>query len=980
MKKTILFIVLLTSISSVSFAQKKVTGSIKGKLTDTLYKEPLAEATVSILHAADSAVVSFVLSNPKGEFEIKDLDTGSYRLLITFQGYAPFSRKFSISPDSFNIVLGEVYMDKQSTLLEEVIVEAPPIVIKKDTIEFRASAFKTKPNAVAEDLLKKVPGVQVDKDGNVKAQGEDVQKIYVDGKEFFGNDPKLATKNITADMIESVQVFDDMSDQAKFSRIDDGSRSKTINIKLKKDRRKGVFGRIMAGAGTDERYEASGNVNYFNGDRRISILAGINNVNKQNFSFNDIVSSMGGFGSRGSGGGGGGGFGGGGFGGGGGGMRGMMGGFGGGNNSGISKNLTAGLNYTDKWGSKIDVTGSYFFSQNDNHTEQERVRRTTFQDSLATQENLSYSDSRNQNHRFNMRFEYYIDTMNSILFTPSVTIQHSETNSMDQMRSRATVKGQDYLAINGETNNYNERDGVNLNNNLLYRKRFRKQFRTLTIGWQNTISNSDGNGATLSPLEYYNPDGSLDTVSTQNYRSTQKTRTNNNTISASFTEPIAKNAILEMNYAYTDNSNTSDRKAYNFNETTGEFDTPDKNLTNYFENDFTAHRGGLNFRMQFTKASFQLGGAVQYSELNSMSERNLNNKDTVLYVFQRATNLFPTANYTYQFSRSKNLRISYRGRTNQPNTTQLQDAPDLSNRLQIRNGNPGLRQEFANNFNLNYSTFNINTFSFFSANVTYDNTSNRIVNAIYDQVPQGLVPDSLSKGAQYIVPVNLNGSYNASAFITLGFPLRGAMKGSSLNFNSNASYNRAPSLINAQKNFTNTLSLTQTAGISLTLLKESLFLDLKGSLTYNDAKSTNPNLNLDQRYYSQNYSADISYTFLKNLILSTDFDYYINTGRTDGFNQSIPLLNAGLAYQLFKKKNGELKLSVNDLMNQNQSINRTVADNYYEDTRTVVLKRYFLLTFTYNLNRMGGQQQGPRMPGMNNMPREMRREMRGMSM
>ncbi|MBO9636430.1 MAG: carboxypeptidase regulatory-like domain-containing protein, partial [Chitinophagaceae bacterium] len=294
MNKTIL--VLLFIVTAGTTMAQRSTGSIKGKLTDSTYREQLAEATVSVLHVLDSTLVSFTLSKANGEFELKDLDTGTFRLMITYQGYQPYVRKFSITKDSFNIDFRTIYMDKKTTLLDEVIVEAPPIQIKKDTVEFRASAFKTKPNATAEDLLKKVPGVQVDKDGNVKAQGEDVQKVYVDGKEFFGSDPKMATKNITADMIESIQVFDDMSDQAKFTRIDDGSRSKTINIKLKKDKRKGYFGRATIGAGTDDRYEGSLSFNRFDNDRRISIVGGSNNVNKQNFSFNDVVGGMGGFG------------------------------------------------------------------------------------------------------------------------------------------------------------------------------------------------------------------------------------------------------------------------------------------------------------------------------------------------------------------------------------------------------------------------------------------------------------------------------------------------------------------------------------------------------------------------------------------------------------------------------------------------------------------------------------------------------------
>ncbi len=237
--------------------QSGISGTVKGKITDSVGKQVLSAASVSVVHASDSSLQSFGITDKNGDFVVGDLPAGSYRLIITFQGYKAIVRRFTVSAEKKDFDFGTLYVQKSSELLDEVIVERPPIQIKEDTVEYAAGSFKVKPNAFAEDLLKKLPGVQVDKDGNVTAQGEQVQKVYVDGKEFFGTDPKLATKNITADMIESVQVFDDMSDQAKFTKIDDGSRQKAVNIKLKKDKRKGYFGRAVAGYGTDDRYQGS---------------------------------------------------------------------------------------------------------------------------------------------------------------------------------------------------------------------------------------------------------------------------------------------------------------------------------------------------------------------------------------------------------------------------------------------------------------------------------------------------------------------------------------------------------------------------------------------------------------------------------------------------------------------------------------------------------------------------------------------------
>jgi hypothetical protein len=983
MSKILTLLILLTGIGTAAFAQK---GSVKGKLTDTTYKDVLSEATISVLSIKDSSVIAYTISNAKGEFEIKNLDTGTFRLNISYQGYQPYNKKITIKPDAFTVDLATVYMDKKTTLLDEVIVEAPPIQVKKDTIEFRASAIKVKPNATAEDLLKKVPGVQIDKDGNVKAQGEDIQKVYVDGKEFFGSDPKLATKNITADMIESVQVFDDMSDQAKFTRIDDGSRSKTINIKLKKDKRKGYFGRAVLGGGYSEadndfRYDGSFNFSRFDGDRRISILGAANNINKQSFSFNDISGGAGGNrgGGGGFGGGGFGGFGGGGGGFGGGGNRGGGGfGFGtlgGGASGGITRAISGGINYTDKWAGKIDVTGSYFYSNTDNHAEQ-TIQRTTnlspdkTSDTSAIQNEYSISETKNQNHRFSLRIEAPIDSMNSILYTPTATIQRSQTTTsqLDTIYRYSPKLGALYRSNTIQTENYSDREGYNINNNLLYRRKFHKPGRTFTLGLNNSINNSTTDGSTYSPIRSYDVGGNLIQDSTQNFISNLKSKSSSTVVSTSYTEPVGNNKIIELNYAYTNSHSTSDKRAYNYDSLTGKFVTANLAQTNYFESDNIKQRAGANFRVQTTKYNFQLGGAVEFSDLTNHTIRPLTNKDTT--VKQTFVNFQPIARLNFTFTRTKNLRISYMGRTNQPSLTQLQDAPDFSSQLQVTNGNPLLKQEYSNYVNVNYSSFNISTFKLISANINFSNTSNKIVNNV-DTIPEKYKEFNKTPGAQYIIPVNLNGSFSTSSFVTLGIPLRGKFKGGNLNFNNNASYNRTAGILNRNKYFTNTLAITQTAGANIDI--KGFNVGLTGSFTYNNISYSGNINNQDQKYYTQVYSVDFNYTFFKTLVYSTDFDYTINTGRGEGFNQSVPLWNTSLAMEIFKKKNGEIKFSVNDLLNQNQSISRTVQDNYVQDSRSLVLKRYFMLTFTYNLNRASAPQRGEGGPGM---PRNIQRMIR----
>ena len=952
MKKLILSLLIL-SIAFVANAQ--VNGTVKGKLTDTTAKQPLAEATISVMLVKDSSLVSFTLSDKKGIFQITNLDAGDYLLIISYTGFENFKKPFSITAEKKAADLGEIALNKEyKTLAGVVVTDVAPVRISGDTVSFKADAFKTKPNATTEDLLKKLPGVQVQKDGTISAMGENVQKVLVDGKEFFGNDPKLATKNITADMVDQIQVFDDMSEQAKFTKIDDGSRSKTINIKLKKDKNKGDFGKITAGGGTAGRYEGNLSFNHFRGNQRISLLAAGNNTNKQGFSFNDIISAQGGMAqfSRAGGGGGGGGIGGMG---GGGGLTGL-GGFGG-TGSGITTSRSLGLNYNDQWSKKIDFRSSYFFSQSDNLLKQSSFRQTYFpNDSTSDAYTESESKNRNRSHRFNARWEYAIDSMNSILYTGNLNLQQS--NGLYNDTSFTFSNGiNDYLAVTSRTANTSERDGINYSGELLYRRKFKRTGRTLTLGWRNGYNESESANNNIAPNRFYKPDGSLLFSRSQDQRGTQDTRANNNTISTSYTEPLGKNKVLELNYAYTHNKNISDKETYDYNSLSGKYDMLNLLQTNYFENTNTSSRLGFNYRLQEKKYNYQLGMAVQFTELGSRSQRAATGKDTT--IIQNFTNFFPAASFTYSVNRTKNFRFNYRGRTNAPSITQLQDVPDVSNPLQVRTGNPSLKQEFINNFNINYSTFNILSFRFFTTNLNVSTTGNKIVNSI----------DSLNRAVTITKPENLNGAYNVSGFTSIGFPIK-KLKGSNVNMTTVVNYNRDVSLIYKQENTTNRWLLTQTFGFNYN--KNKFDMGVTAGITYNNARySLQENLNTE--FFTQTYTTDFSYTFKKDIIASTDFDWLINTGRTDGFNQNIPMWNASLSKQFMKNKAAEIKLTVFDLLNQNKAITRNIGDNYFEDNRTNVIKRYFLISLTYNINRMAGrnQQQMPQ-----NMQRMMERGMR----
>jgi hypothetical protein len=944
MKKIFLFLLVLTC-TIISASAQKVAGTVRGYLQDSVSSAALSDATVSIIRSRDSMLISFTLSNDKGFFEIRNIEPGDYQLISSFQGLQTYKKRFSITAEKPVVDMNTIKMSRFYKTMDEIVIkDDAPVKVKGDTIAYNADAFKTKPNATVEDLLKKLPGVQVDKDGTVKAQGENVQKVYVDGKEFFGTDPKLATKNLNADMVDQIEVYDDMSEQAKFNKIDDGSRTKAINLKLKKEKKKGIFGKVYAGYGNNDRYDAGITTNFFKGATQTSIIAKSNNTNNIGFTVSDMIGmfstngNMGGMMNSGMGGlmtGGGGlnvvragGF---------GGFSGGLGGLNlGSTGSGITRSSQAGINYRDTWSKSFDVNGSYFFNSAGTNNLKNSYKQTLYSDSTGLTDETVLSKINNYNHRFNMNMIFSIDSFNSLIYSPNLSYQQSESFADDSISSAVQKNSSVYTANRSHNMTNSTGDGFTWNNNLIWRRKFRRPGRTLSINFNNSWGENDRDRINAITSRFFDEGGIKYNEFSNNNLNTTASKTNNYTVTASYTEPIARDKIMEINYSHGNNRSNSDWRTNDFNTATGKYDLVVDSLTNNFHNQNVFDRLGTNFRVVKKKYNYQLGFAVQQTVLES---ENLTKKSLVK---QKYNNIFPTASFNYQFQRSRSLRFNYRGRSSQPGITQLQDVEDRTKYPYIYRGNPNLKQEFSNNFILSYNYFDIVKFSNLFAFISFNNTMNKITNSRED----------LGGIVQLTQPVNLNGYFNVNGNFNMGFPIK-KLKGGNFNTTTRISYNRDVSLINRAKNYTKNLTIGEDLRLNYNY-KDKLDMGLTASLNYNSVNNTMQKAG-NSSYYTHTYSADISLNLPWGFILASDFDYTFNTGRTNGFNQNYALWNGSMAKQLFKNKRGEIKASVFDILNQNTNISRNIYDNNIEDVRNTTLQRFFMLTFTYNINRMGGK-------------------------
>ena len=930
MRITVSIILLSIIFSLSSFGQTKVSGTVKGIIVDTASsKQNLEQATVSVTPGTDSSATQFVVTNKQGAFMLRYLKAATYHMIISFEGYQPIFKKFTIDTGNLVVDFGTFYMQRQTDQMAAVIISRPPMGIKGDTVEYNAAMYTTKPNAVAEDLLKKFPGIQVDASGNITAQGETVQRVLVNGKRFFNDDPKMATRNLPPDVIEKIQVFDDLDDQSKFSGFDDGNRVKTINITTKKNKSQGYFGRTVAGLGTDQDYDESINLHRFDGSQQISLLGQANDVNKQNFTIQDILGNSG---SR----------------------RG-----GGGpapatnqSSPGVTTVWAGGINYRDTWGPNTDVYGSYFYNfQHVASNTQSQLVRDLPGGVDDTTNSYTSAIQRTTNQRIYFNLEQKFDSSNSLIFRPNLTFQTTTPNATT---SSSTV---DQGGLVNSTSGYSSstNSGFNINgSNLTFRHKFAKQYRTLSLDLNGTVNVNNGTGKNYSQNNFYNLksfDG-LDSSQLLNQFYNDSLHSYIFSPTLSYTEPVGKNQILEFNYNYTYTSNHTVNNTYDYVDSLHEYDSFDSLFSNSYKFVSNANRISLNYRIQNPKFNLNLGSGVQFTNFNSL------NTTKNIDVSQNYVNLTPTVIFQYSFSKTQRLRFFYQGRTGTPSASQLQPLITTSDEINYTVGNPELKPQFTHSIRMLYSSFDPSTQRVLFATIN----GSTIVNDIQSAVTPN------NKGGQTSTYVNLNGTYNLSGYFNYGFALKKPK--SNLNFITNVNYAQSQTLEDTAAygsavyylhSYTKNTTLAETISWT-TNIKKNFDMNFSTASTYNIANnSLRPNQNLN--YFSEIFIAEFTAYTNSGWLVAANFNYTYTDNRTPGYNASVPLLSPSIAKSLFKKKNGEIRLSAFDILNSNTYVNKSPSSIGYTATRTNTLTRYAMLTFTWNLNNFAATQQSgmPRM-------------------
>lgn len=923
---TLLRILLLCLLPQTLLAQEQAM--VSGVVTDRRSGEPLPAATVCIAPVSDETAKSYTTTDMNGTFVFRAMAVDDYVLHVSYVGYKSQKKKLRMTGGKSAYAL-RFALDEDAQLLGEVSVQgrATRAEQRGDSLQYNAEAFQVMEGSSAEELLAKMPGIVVE-GGTIQAQGEQVQKVLVDGKEFFDGDVNLAIKNLPSDIIASIEVFDKKSEQAEFTGFDDGEEVKTINIVTKGGFRQGTFGEVSGGYGTDDRYKVNGNINFFNNDRRISLLGMTNNVNQQNFSQEDLAGVMS-AGSSGRGGRGG---------------RGKRGNSGGGSTAnfmvgsldGVTSANGLGLNYVDQWGEKWKVTGSYFFNQSDNLTRQQ-TDREYFESVLPgmTYSEFQENQLKNWNHRFNLKLDYQISDRTSLQIRPSLSFQNNDSYSLLQGKNLldGTAESETETKTNTTTDAYNI--GVDLN----LRHRFLKEGRTLSLMVSGKTSNTDGDTYTDYLNTLYGADGLAITDEYSQWKQTlyQQYSLRSN---LSYTEKLTDKLQLQLGYklSYTDSEN--DRKTYDCSPLTDLYDQLDESLSNEYQSGYLTQAGSVGLRYHAGKFNAMLGVDAQWANLTGNlvypEPDDLSNK---------YFSVLPSLTMRYSLDRTNSFQFRYRSKSSSPSVTDLQNVIDNSNPLFLSTGNPNLDQQISHTANLRYirTTKSGHTFiAMVGGTIQQDYVADSTFVAKEDMALSPTV--TLNKGSQFTRPVNLNGYYSLQSMLTYGFPVDFIR--SNINLSLSANFANVPTIFDGVESRTRELNLIPKIIIGSNISKN---LDFTASYSASINKMfSSLDTATGSDYVTHSAAAKLGWTFFWGLTFRSTFNYIGYTGLDTG-TEDYFLWNLSLGKKFLKNNAAEIRVEAFDVLKQNQAFTHRTGSNYYDYVNSNVLQPYAMVSFVYTI-------------------------------
>jgi hypothetical protein len=898
------------------YAQDRV--SVSGLVNDS-DKAPVEQATVQLMNVKDSSNIVGVLTGKNGTFGF-NATAGDYILRTSCLGYIDDFRRIKISKTQN--VLDIIVLKKSDIMLDAAVIvgAAPEMTVKGDTIEYNADLHKTLPSAVVEDLIKKLPGAEVDSEGKITINGKEIKKIYVDKKEFFSTDPKVASRNLPAAMVDKIQVWDKRSDMAEMTGFDDGEEESVINLTVKPGMKQGLFGNASVAYGSEDRYDANLMANYAKNNNQYTLLGSSNNTNNTNFT--DIGASMG---DRPS--------------------RGMS--FGGRN--GILRSSNGGFNFASELSSKFKLGGNIRYGNSDNQV----ISNNYIQNYISSGDQFETRNQSGNNKGNNIRTEFRLEWTPSentrLIFTPNLSYTN---NTNRQSSDYLTTLSDPYDSINwGYSKYYSTTDNTSLNGNLDFSHKFGKKGRTFSFSISGGFSEQNADGSNYSQTDYKD-------ARTKNIVTDQIYNTKNNSYNwsgfVSFVEPLGTNNFLQLSYRYRSNVSEQDRRTFK-NNGFDNYDIVDSTSTKILENDFENQEIRLNFQSVREKYNYTVGVAVQPSN----SESETFEPDTAYTVANKVVNFAPIMQFIYRWDKQTTLRINYTGTVNQPTTTQLSNVRDESNPLNITYGNPDLNPSFQNSFRVQFQKANQDRTATITSFANFGFTTNAIVN--YSLV------DSLGKRESTYRNINGNKNANLRFMINRAFFNRKF----SVNSSSNVGYSESNGFINGELNTTGDLSLAETLGASY---RSDLFdFSLRGNVRYSKTdKSLAGQISSEVFNYGGNANTTIYLPW--NFGISSDMNYSTNSGYSDGFKQNEWLWNASIQKQLFKDKSGTIKFSIYDILQQRSNITRTSSAQSLQYTASNTVSSYFMFSFTYRFRNFKGSQQRDPMDFREFMPDGARRD------